>query len=214
MKMGMKKRIALFTLVMMMVSSVAYGFSDVKEYMWYYEDISIMKDKGIINGYTDGTFRPDNSLTNAEALKLITKVVGIKEKETKQGDHWAKGVIEASVEKGIIKDKNISFNEKVTRLEISGMLVKALNLQDKEVKLDKFKDTNAKYANILHSIDVIVGVGRPDGVYFNPDNDITRAEMATIIVRVEKYINKHGILEEEEIIDEIIDELPIDKDIK
>jgi len=47
------------------------GFSDVPETNYYYEAITSLVDEGIINGYEDGTFRPDNTITRAEFSKLL-----------------------------------------------------------------------------------------------------------------------------------------------
>lgn len=38
--------------------------------------------KGFINGYEDGTFKPDNSMTRAEFVKIVNKVFGFTEKGT------------------------------------------------------------------------------------------------------------------------------------
>ena len=46
-------------------------FSDIEYNDWYYNDILALSDKELVNGYTDGTFKPNNFITRAEALKLI-----------------------------------------------------------------------------------------------------------------------------------------------
>ena len=52
-------------------SSESISFSDIKESAWYYESVTAMSKAGIINGYTDGTFRPDNPITRAEFVTMI-----------------------------------------------------------------------------------------------------------------------------------------------
>lgn len=51
--------------------SLAADFSDVPEENVYYEAITALVDGGIVNGYEDGTFKPDNTITRAEFSKLL-----------------------------------------------------------------------------------------------------------------------------------------------
>ena len=46
-------------------------FSDVAKDSWYYEYVTPLAAKGIIAGYPDGTFLPQNNITRAEFLKLL-----------------------------------------------------------------------------------------------------------------------------------------------
>ena len=57
----------------------AQAFPDVQpdKYTWAYQEISSMADAGIIKGYEDGTFRPENVVTKLEALSLIARILGV-----------------------------------------------------------------------------------------------------------------------------------------
>lgn len=55
------------------------SFPDVKD-AWYTEAITALKDKGIINGYPDGTFKPEQNCTRAETAKMIFEVVKLLDK--------------------------------------------------------------------------------------------------------------------------------------
>lgn len=50
--------------------SLSHSFSDI-QYHRYASDIADLADKGIIEGYPDGTFKPEKLVTRAEALKII-----------------------------------------------------------------------------------------------------------------------------------------------
>ena len=51
------------------------GFSDVDENHWAYRFISLAEHLGWISGYPDGTFRPDQTITRAEAMSLVNRVL-------------------------------------------------------------------------------------------------------------------------------------------
>ncbi len=78
----MKKRIAALVLSLSIAAGAqsafaASGFSDLNEFhAWAEPQIEEMTTLGIIKGYTDGTFRPDQSITKTEALVLIARVAG------------------------------------------------------------------------------------------------------------------------------------------
>ena len=55
------------------LSALAEGpsFSDVPSNHFAYEAVEFLKAGGIISGFSNGTFRPDQKVNRAEALKLI-----------------------------------------------------------------------------------------------------------------------------------------------
>lgn len=57
-------------------SGTSQTFSDVSKtgYSWAYDDISALKTQGILNGYPDGSFRPQNCITRSETAALISKI--------------------------------------------------------------------------------------------------------------------------------------------
>ncbi len=51
--------------------------SDIRESDWFHKYVSFAVKKGIVSGYKDGTFKPGNMITRAEAAKIIVKVKGL-----------------------------------------------------------------------------------------------------------------------------------------
>ena len=47
-------------------------FDDLSEAHWAFDDIMSLVETGVLNGYEDGTFKPDNNITHAEMAKIIT----------------------------------------------------------------------------------------------------------------------------------------------
>jgi len=60
---------------------VSAGFSDVNRTHPQYTAITYLSQKGVVGGYADGTFKPDNSINRAEVLKVILKGSGIEANE-------------------------------------------------------------------------------------------------------------------------------------
>lgn len=76
-------------------------FSDVPEEHWANSAISKMQENGILNGYTDGTFKPNKNITLAEFATIFTRVFDIPVNKSSDyftevpDSHWAKNAIEA-----------------------------------------------------------------------------------------------------------------------
>lgn len=51
------------------------AFTDIAGH-WANEDINLAYAKGLINGYPDGTFRPDAAITRAEAIAIVNRLLG------------------------------------------------------------------------------------------------------------------------------------------
>ena len=202
-----KTNIVLSIILVILLSTTTFAevFSDVPKSAWFYNDIVTLQEKGIITGYLDGTFKPQNSITNAEALKLILSVAGIEPEESNSKDNWISGYINVANTKEIINKSNFKESEKITRLDVAEILVKALEIKDLPItKRSIFKDTDNVSVNILNQLDIIQGVGKPDGVYFNPDLEITRAEISSIILRVDKYMEAKQMESEEPKVEETV----------
>lgn len=79
----MKKTLALFmACAIMLTSCIAAGaasFSDMAgaNWDWARDTVNELADKGIIKGYSDGTYQPNNSVTNQEAFTLFARIVGV-----------------------------------------------------------------------------------------------------------------------------------------
>ncbi len=137
-------------------------FKDISGH-WAKADISALAASGYINGYSDNTFRPNSTITRAEAVKIINKVVGIEPNnaETRelftdlQSTHWAYYEIMAAVSltafDSPIKHGNIKFNE-IEYIEI--------NVEQIESELDNILNefitaSTVRQAEIFNRVSVI-----------------------------------------------------------
>lgn len=69
-----------FTAIAMRFADLATGgenvFSDVAEDAWYHDYVVGSIQYGWINGYSDGTFRPENTITRAEVTTIVNRMLG------------------------------------------------------------------------------------------------------------------------------------------
>ena len=93
----MRKKI-IFTVVLGALLSInvcmAKNFSDLASSHWGYQAITKMSETGIVSGYPDGTFRPDNSITRAEFSSILVRSLGLTKKVNYEfndidSTHWA-----------------------------------------------------------------------------------------------------------------------------
>ncbi len=74
----MKKIVCLVLSLLMILSSVSVfaAFSDVDEKAIYVDAVSALNQLGIINGYPDGTFKPEQNVTRAEFTAMLMRTMG------------------------------------------------------------------------------------------------------------------------------------------
>jgi hypothetical protein len=111
-------------------------FSDVPSTHWAYNFVMAAKQAGIIGGYPDGTFKPDNPVTRAEISAMVTSArswtysgAGIPFIDVPQ-THWAYSYVMSTKEKNIVggyPDGSFKPDNHATRAEAS-VMVSRMNL--------------------------------------------------------------------------------------
>ncbi len=164
---------------------------------WANEQIQEFINNGCINGYEDGTFKPDNSITRAEFVKIVNKFFGFKNKQkinfkdVSQKD-WFYNDVCAANEAGYIngyEDGTFKANQPITREEVAKILVRIKNNEDfKYDKLQGFIDNSniSEWAKpyVEGAIEAGYIKGNTNGK-LNPISNITRAESVVMISRVD-----------------------------
>lgn len=170
-------------------SASGISFYDVKTSDWFYEDLTLLVDKGVINGYTNGGFKPLKSVSVAEFLKMSLVATNQKIAEP-VGTVWYSTYVEAAIERDYI-DSNYytDYERPITRGEMGQIIDRILELNYVETTkyINKIKDYDLIASfNKESSADVyIAGIitGYADGTIRT--NDLAdRAEAATVIVRM------------------------------
>ena len=102
------------------------NFTDVNEDAWYYKDVCIGVREGYINGYQDGTFRPNEPITREEAASIVRTITGLVENgsskftDDNEIGSWAKKSVYALADNKIMsgyEDNTFRPKNKITRAE-------------------------------------------------------------------------------------------------
>lgn len=109
-----------------MLSGVPVGFSDVAANHWASGYINIASSQGIVQGYPDGTFKPEQNVTYAEILTMILRALGYG--PVLSHLPWPAGYITKAAELKINKGINFLSNTFATRGDVCGLLANALTV--------------------------------------------------------------------------------------
>lgn len=176
---------------------VVAGYLDIKGH-WAEADIITLTQAGIVRGYENHMFRPNEIITRAEAVTVIVNALNLStsNKDIAFSDvktsHWAYRNIAAAAASGIISgypDGTFKPNEPTSRAEMATMLANALQLQGSEVSAPPFNDVKQSHwaASLLTAMKDEGWInGYPDGS-FKPANSATRAEFVSFMTRVIQF---------------------------
>lgn len=187
----MKKFLATILVFGLAISTRTFAgevnFSDINNH-WAKENIIRMAVNGNVNGYTDGTFKPNNSVTMLEFTKILFETLGTKLKQDGLSK-WPDYYIATAKEYGL----PTNYYEKLTRYEAVEIISKVVNLKSVSTSSNKFKDLKSKYKNnVLKLVNLNIINGYEDKT-FRGENVVTRAEAVTITQRVYDASNKISV---------------------
>lgn len=173
-------------------------FYDVPKKHPNYADIQFVYEKGYINGYPSGYFKPNDLVTRKHMAAIIAKmpvdfkaIRPMSEFKDVTAKHAYYTAIQTLYTAGVLDGSNGYFNPEGTlrRAQMAKILVNVFQLQQNG-PAQSFKDvkpTNwyAPYVEILASNGITSGA---DG-YFMPNKHVTRAHFAAFITRISNKIN-------------------------
>jgi hypothetical protein len=167
------------------------ALSDTKGH-WAEKNIQEMIQMGSINGYPDGTFKPDNNITRAEFVSIIVKAFKFKEQDGKvfadTNSHWAKNLIATAAANGIIsgyRDTTFGPNDPITREQMAAIIVKAAQIEmvtEGKAYNDQLEISEWAKAAIATATSKGLMNGYQDGT-LKPKGNSSRAEAVTVILR-------------------------------
>lgn len=229
----MRKLIYIMTVISLLISSLTvnaapkYGaelsnmptrvysqkFTDVDEDHWAFTYISELTEKGIISGYPDGKFRPDNTISRSEFAKVMVTASGIKVNPIEYTtfsditiDDWCAPYVESAkpyLNGYIINNKSMYFpNSMALREDIAVALVKLkgynTSVADISLLYAMFTDAESISTSAQKYVAVAIERGLVSGYSdetFRGQQTITRAEAAALIWRASQFGNDNKVIE-------------------
>ena len=225
------KRFAALALTLVMILSLlivpasAVTFSDITTH-WAKSDIETLATQGVIKGYTDGTFKPNNKMTACEALLFCSRATGVDARDkTLIAAHWAdemKNLLPedmlswASEEMAVCLETGIISTTELKALTTSGAIVKSISRENLAMYLVRamqlaplaqslstypltFSDTSSISMSMQPYVYLLnmYGIVKGDQANrFMPQGSLTRAEMATMLRRAIDFMAERGIYAE------------------
>ena len=208
-----------------MVSSAS--FPDIQKH-WARPFIEALAGRGILNGYPDGRFRPDNSVTRAEFAAIVTTAfsqIPIKREYVPFVDvpanHWALSAIKKSYEtvfitgfpNGLFRPSN-----RITRANALLSIISGLgftntvdtDLLSKLPQIYRDYDTIPDYAKVAMAISTKARLvaSYPDIKLLNPTLAAIRADIAAFVYQALVYLGQADPIDSEFLILESVSPIP------
>ena len=161
---------------------------------WAESNVKYVYDNALMNGYSDGTFKPDASITRAEFSAVMARFLKLDDKAAateKFGDvkgHWAIGYIGALADKGIVggvTEDAFAPDDNITREQMAAILARAFELKETSPELfadnGEISDWAHDYVYACRKAGYMTGDAANN---FSPLDNASRAEVATVIYRL------------------------------
>jgi hypothetical protein len=132
------------------------SFSDISSDKWYAEAVNTLASYKIINGYSDGTFRPNSSMTRAEFVTMLVRMVGVQGGSVSFKDtipDWAADYIATAVNLGWIngyEDNTFRSSKPVTRAQAVKIINRMLERTPDKTTISA-KDDFRIYADVANT---------------------------------------------------------------
>ncbi len=191
------------------------GMKDVSGH-WAEGTINDWVSEGIINGYSDGTFKPNANINRAEFYTLINNVINLETASANdfvdvQSSDWYSAVVQKAAKAGLAsgyKDQTFRPNQPITRQEVAVVIANMMNYEEKDsyTHVSQFSDGNEVADWAISAVDTLIqkGLFQGSNQQLNITQDITRAEVVTLLNRAfgTMYLNPgtYGGTEEETIV--------------
>lgn len=183
-------------------------FTDVSKDYWGYEYISKLANKGIVNGYPDGSFMPNSNVKRADFIIMVLKGIGVDTSQATlftnfndvQSNAYYANALAIAKNIGIAKGNlNGGFepNSFITREDMMLIAKRALeyklgeNINGDVKVLDQFSDKNDVASYAVEGLSAMVSEGLVNGMNgkINPKLNTTRAQASVVIAKMLDKLN-------------------------
>lgn len=213
-------------------------FSDLKDGHWAKEYVEDMAEKGLISGFDDGTYRPDNDVSRMDAFALFARLMGSNSETNKDvlevaketykdvlKDYklsYAEGDIAFLLYRGIITEEELDKyfegdkkTEAMPRFEAAILITKAMLAEDtatKEVLIDMEYSDVAEIPNEAKQYVYYVsqkGIMQGSDNKFSPNGKVQRGQIAVMLSKTANSANYYFELAKLEKVDASADNIKI-----
>lgn len=168
-------------------------FNDLKSDFWAYDYIIALVNEGVVSGYSDNTFRPNSDVSREEFVKMLLLATDTYEEGFNSNfgdvpnDSWYYTYVSCAYDKGIVQginEKYFGSGVKLSRQDAAVMICRALGIENTAIDGNAFPDFAqiSEYAqpavSTLYERGIVSG---DEKGFFNPKNNITRAEVSKIL---------------------------------
>ena len=181
------------------------GFTDVARTAWFAPAVEQAASLGLMQGYGDGRFGPDEPLTRAQAAQVLANFSGEKPESVLTGSfsdvpasRWYAPAVGWAAEHGIVQgreDGTFGPEEPISRQHLCAMLGRYLRSRGMEVTghVTPFADDLSIQGSVKSEVYFCASLGIVNGVgegRFEPKSQATRAQMAQLLVRMEELLRE------------------------
>lgn len=176
-----------------------FPFTDVSRSSWYYDSVRAAWEKDLIDGVTRTLYKPDDTLTVAQAIKLsaaLHQMLNNNGKVTLRNGspYWYSSYVSYAVDNGIIEKMYLDYtpaqmNTPVKRNEFVHIFYGAMSdyrqintVADNKIPDVITTDTYALEIYTFYRAGILTGSDK-NGTFY-PTNDIKRSEVAAILSRM------------------------------
>ena len=200
----MYKKIIIIQIIFILIlfHAVSFAYTDTEGH-WAEKDINSLAINGIISGYKDNSFKPNNNMTRAELVTIINRILGNYEQSTKyvpdiRTKDWFYEEIRKGMESGIIVgdvEGKVRPNDFITREEAIVMLGRAFVPDDESsfvVDYNDLDEVSPWAKQVISNFAYKKYISGYKDKTIRPKNYITRAEVVKIINNVIDIYGKYG----------------------
>lgn len=182
------------------------AFNDVPENFWGRRFINVLSSRGILKGFPDYSFRPNQPVNRAEFAAILQEAFDQKLSKTTTAfkdvpvKFWANPAIDQALSSGFLKgypNKTFKPQQKISRAQVLVALASGLNLKtpaSPNQVLSSYKDAKnvPKYAvdKIAAATANRLVVNYPDSQILAPNKEASRAEVAAMIHQALVHLGK------------------------
>lgn len=184
-------------------------FKDVRSNAWYYNDVTECAKLGIVAGFEDGTFRPDDRVTDVQWVTMITRTFYNSDVETAAkskpaGSPWYWANTKVASDKYLTNGMTIN-DKAMNRYDMANVAKNVINTINGGANKpsttamnkvpDQVKDWSSVPLNRTMAIKMCYATGVIAGMSdgkFHGEQNMTRAQACTVIMRMLKLINKYN----------------------